>query len=333
MFITPDNVNVFNLEFTDYCNAACPMCSRFKWDGTLYKEKVNQNHTSLKALQKNVPEKIIKQLKNVISIGTYGDPIMSPECLHIYRWIRELNPDCKLEFHSNGGTRNEKFWQECAELGIRVVFGIDGLEDTNHLYRRNVNWKKLISNVKSFIDAGGKADWKYIAFKHNENQIESAKALSETLGFKSFGWQYSDRWKESNWITGETHDIKEWPVDDYYIQRPDSQEDKIYHEKTVQLYEEKQFNHKDKIVCQMAMDQSYEIYIRANGNVQPCCMLGDLDVHEAKNLISDPKEININYTNLVEILNGEFFKRLDNGINNGSKDRLKNCFYTCRVKG
>ena len=76
MFITPDNVNVFNLEFTDYCNAACPMCSRFKWDGTLYKEKVNQNHTSLKALQKNVPEKIIKQLKNVISIGTYGDPIM-----------------------------------------------------------------------------------------------------------------------------------------------------------------------------------------------------------------------------------------------------------------
>ena len=83
----------------------------------------------------------------------------------------------------------------------------------------------------------------------------------------------------------------------------------------------------------MAMDQSYEIYIRANGNVQPCCMLGDVDVHEAKNLISDPKEININYTNLVEILNGEFFKRLDNGINNGSKDRLKNCFYTCRVKG
>ncbi len=47
MFITPENLNTINLEFTDYCNAACPMCSRFKWDGSLYEEMVNQNHNTL----------------------------------------------------------------------------------------------------------------------------------------------------------------------------------------------------------------------------------------------------------------------------------------------
>ena len=84
MFITPDNLNIINLEFTDYCNAACPMCARFKTDGSLYREKVNQNHTTLATLQKRIPEKIIKQLKKVHSIGTYGDPAMAPECADIY---------------------------------------------------------------------------------------------------------------------------------------------------------------------------------------------------------------------------------------------------------
>ena len=82
----------------------------------------------------------------------------------------------------------------------------------------------------------------------------------------------------------------------------------------------------------MAANQQYEVFIRADGNVQPCCMLGDLDVHESKRLIKDPKSVNINHTDLVDILDGEFFKLLDKGINQGSAERLKNCFYTCGVK-
>ena len=85
------------------------------------------------------------------------------------------------------------------------------------------------------------------------------------------------------------------------------------------------------VKCKMASDDTYEIYIRANGDVQPCCMLGDLDVHEPKNIIHDPKSVNLNHNNLVDILNGDFFRRLDTGINKGSEDRLKNCFYTCAL--
>lgn len=332
MFITPDNLNTINLEFTDYCNAACPMCSRFKTDGTLYKEKVNQNHNTLDVLQKRIPEKIIKQLKDFYSVGTYGDAVMNPECLEIYRWVRKVNPNCKLSLHSNGGARSEQFWKECAELGIEVLFGIDGLEDTNHLYRRNVNWKKLISNLQAFIGAGGIAKWKYIIFKHNEHQIENARELSKKLGFRSFNVMFTDRWKASNWITGETVDVDKWPVDDYNLEKPLSQEEKFYNENTVGVYEEEEFNLKKKVTCKMASDNTYEVYIRANGNVQPCCMLGDLDVHESKELIKDPKSVNLNHTDLADILDGEYFKLLDQGINYGSKDRLKNCFYTCGVK-
>lgn len=332
MFITPENLNIINLEFTDYCNAACPMCARFKWDGTLYKEKVNQNHNKLEVLKKQIPDQIIKQLKLFYSVGTYGDPTINPECAEIYRWVKDLNPGCRLMMHSNGGTRNPSFWREIAELGIKVTFGIDGLEDTNHLYRKNVSWQKLMSNVESFMQHGGKGNWKFLIFKHNQHQVDQAKKLSEKIGFGDFIAEYSDRWRSSDWVTNGLMDVDKWEAGGYYLEKPDSQKQKYYDQRTVRVYDEEKFNTEKKVVCQMASNSNYEVYIRANGDVQPCCMLGDMDVHEAKNLISDPKEININYTNLIKILNGEFFKKLDNGINNGSKDRLKNCFYTCGVK-
>jgi MoaA/NifB/PqqE/SkfB family radical SAM enzyme len=333
MFITPDNLNIINLEFTDYCNAACPMCARFKTDGSLYREKVNQNHTTLATLQKRIPEKIIKQLKKVHSIGTYGDPAMAPECADIYRWIKELNPECKFEMHSNGGARNTDFWKTCAELGIVVMFGIDGLEDTNHLYRRNVKWDKLMANVKAFIGAGGEAQWKWLFFKHNEHQVDEARKLSEQLGFTEFNAGYTDRWSYSNWITGELHDIKKWPAGDYFLEPPSAREEKAVNKNNSSIiFDSENFNNTKKIKCLMASNQQYEVFIRADGNVQPCCMLGDLDVHESKRLIKDPKSVNINHTDLVDILDGEFFKLLDKGINQGSAERLKNCFYTCGVK-
>lgn len=332
MFITPQNLNIINLEFTDYCNAACPMCARYKWDGTLYKEKVNSNHNTLETLKKQIPIGIIKQLKRFYSVGTYGDPTMNPECIDIYRWVREKNPDCRLEMHSNGGARDTKFWEDLAKLDVRVTFGIDGLEDTNHLYRRNVGWSKLIANVETFISHGGTAYWKYLVFRHNQHQVEKARQLSKEMGFKEFHSEYSDRWKSSNWVTGELMDVNSWSAGDYNIEKPDQQKDNADRKTTVKTYDQEQFSFDKKIVCQMASDSNYEVYIRANGDVQPCCMLGDLDVHESKNLIDDPKSVNLNHTNLVDILNGEYFRKLDKGINFGSTDRLKNCFYTCGVK-
>ena len=65
----------------------------------------------------------------------------------------------------------------------KIDFGIDGLEDTNHLYRRGVSFEKAINNAQAFIKTGGKAQWNYIVYKHNEHQIGQAKLLSEIIGF------------------------------------------------------------------------------------------------------------------------------------------------------
>jgi MoaA/NifB/PqqE/SkfB family radical SAM enzyme len=256
---------------------------------------------------------------------------MNPETADIYEYVGSHNPNCELGIHTNGGGRSKEFWQHLAKIGVRVCFSIDGLEDTNHLYRRNVEWSKVMDNADAFIKAGGKADWKWLIFKHNEHQVEEARTLADKMGFDQFVTSYSDRWKEYNWVTGDVRDITKFPVDDYFIEKPTSQEEKYYVPQSTKVSDVK-FNNTSKINCWACKGGKYEIYLRANGNVQPCCMLGELEIHESKELIKDFDSINLNKTSLEDILNGEYFKLLQQGIDGEpGSHRLKNCFYSCGV--
>ena len=125
-YITIDNITSINAELTNYCNAACPMCVRYTIDGKLIQDKVNTQHTSLQFLKEKLGEVVVKNLKNFTSCGNFGDGVMNPECLEIYQWLREINPDIKLRIHTNGGARNPKFWQEMAMADVIVTFAIDG---------------------------------------------------------------------------------------------------------------------------------------------------------------------------------------------------------------
>jgi MoaA/NifB/PqqE/SkfB family radical SAM enzyme len=68
----------------------------------------------------------------------------------------------------------------------QIDFGFDGLDDTLHLYRRNVKYNIAMRNARAFIQAGGRAQWNFIVFKHNEHQVEQARTLSEEYGFYNF---------------------------------------------------------------------------------------------------------------------------------------------------
>ena len=65
--------------------------------------------------------------------------------------------------------------------GLTVKFAVDGLEDTNHLYRRKVNWGKVWANMTAYSQAGGFGIWNFIIFKHNEHQIDQALKKAKEL--------------------------------------------------------------------------------------------------------------------------------------------------------
>ena len=70
--------------------------------------------------------------------------------------------------------------------GVQTWFGIDGLEDTNHIYRRGVKWERLQNNFREYIKAGGNAGWQFIVFPWNVHQIEEARQRSLDEGFTAF---------------------------------------------------------------------------------------------------------------------------------------------------
>jgi MoaA/NifB/PqqE/SkfB family radical SAM enzyme len=324
-------------EMTDYCNAACPMCNRFDWDLNLVKGVTNAHHTTLEFVKQRIGDEIISRLKGWTCQGTYGDAVMNPETLEIFKYLKEVNPTIGIGMITNGGARNTDFWETLAELKVTVTFSIDGLGGTNHLYRRNVKWDSLMRNVRSFIGAGGKANWSFLVFKHNQHQVDEAKKLSEELGFIDFEHAFSERWQDFN-SDGEYRDITSLKVDDYVIEKPIDQKkdfvrstEDLTRSKNVFQTEDKNNFYTRKISCWACSPVKHEIYLRANGYVSPCCILGDVERNEPKQIIKDYKKINLHHTDLKDILEGEFFKDISEGINGGEK-RLQGCYHACGVR-
>ena len=328
-YITVDNLNIINAELSNYCNAACPMCPRFDFDLNLIKDITNNSHTTLETIKNNIGPKILSQLTEFYSCGVLGDASMNPECLEIYEYVKSSGTH-SMALNTNGGARATDFWKELAKLDVEVTFSIDGLEDTNHLYRRNVKWDRLMNNVTAFLSAGGEANWDFLIFKHNEHQIEKAEELSKQLGFVSFQKKYTTRWDDFNsdgkWIQRESIQVNDYKLEKVAkkIEAPGlhiTQKSKITDTFITR-----------KINCFSFHKNKSEIFIAANGDVSPCCWLGNLKIHEAKNIIKNYSKVNLNYSALDEILSGEFFQELSNGIQ-GQEDayRLQTCYHTCGV--
>ena len=328
-YINIGNLKTINAELTNYCNAACPMCPRFDFDLNLIKSITNNSHTTLETIKNGIGPKVLSQLKRFYSCGVLGDGSINPECLEIYEYVRRCGKS-HLSLNTNGGARTTDFWKELAKLGVEVIFSIDGLEDTNHLYRRNVKWDRLMNNVESFMSADGEAVWDFLIFKHNEHQVEQAETLSKKLGFTSFRKKYTTRWDDFNsdgdWIQRESIQ-----VNDYKLEKVTKKTDATGLHITQKSKINDTFQTK-KINCFSFYNDNSEIYLAANGDVSPCCWLGDLKIHEAKNIIKDYTKININHTSLEDILEGEFFNELANGIQGKENAyRLQTCYHTCGV--
>jgi hypothetical protein len=267
-----------------------------------------------------------------------------------------------LYIHTNGGVHDTSYWAEIANImnGYgQIDFGIDGLQDTLHLYRKNVKYNQAIENAQAFIRAGGRAQWNFIVFKHNEHQVDTVKNLSKTLGFFNVLIRKTGRF--FNHATVE--ELSSWPVEsktDYVIEPPVGKE---YRNQSMlflpdlkkQYADIKDYFNTTEIKCDALHGR--KVAINAEGLVLPCNFfnhnLYDRRFYEdgvlpGANKLSSVNEknqvrtflesyglnnLNINYKKLDEIfqvamwndLTNSFNKTLDNG-------RLFECAMTCGSK-
>lgn len=193
-YLGPSQIHDVHLEITSKCNALCPQCSR------VYGEKLNPKmpvgELSLEDIQKFFSKAFCSHLKHVYLCGVHGDGAAANSTLSVLNYFRGQGVG-QLSLFTNGGLRDEAWWRDLATIlkgpKDRVHFSIDGMADTNHIYRRHVNFEKVLRNVRAYLQAGGQANWDYLVFAHNEHQIEEARALSRDLGFADFRIKYTSR--------------------------------------------------------------------------------------------------------------------------------------------
>jgi MoaA/NifB/PqqE/SkfB family radical SAM enzyme len=203
-----DEIRTVHLEITDRCNAACPMCAR-NINGGEPNPQLPGTELSIDDIRKIFQPGFVKQLDRLYMCGNYGDPIAARDTLETFEYFRQTNDKINLSMHTNASAKRPEWWSELAGvIGRRgyVVFSIDGLEDTNHLYRQNTQWSRIMENARAFISAGGRARWDYIVFAHNEHQVEHAETLSKQMGFEQFKFKKSARFfSTASGVTKEMH--------------------------------------------------------------------------------------------------------------------------------
>src|SRR6056300_339453 len=201
------DIKEVHLEITQKCQAACPMCDR-NMNGGDDNPHITNAELSYKDCVKIFDAAFIKQLNTMYMCGNLGDPIVAKDTLEVFRYFRENNPNMWLSMNTNAGAKDEDWWRSLARvIGRRgaVIFSVDGLSDTNHLYRQNVVWENVERNMKAFISAGGRARWDFLIFQHNEHQVEEAEALANQWGVERFIKKKSGRFVTSNIVPKESH--------------------------------------------------------------------------------------------------------------------------------
>jgi MoaA/NifB/PqqE/SkfB family radical SAM enzyme len=272
-----DRVREYQIEITTYCNAACPQCPRNINGGSL-NPHLPLCHLDREVIDRAFDSDLCGRLAQIFFCGSYGDPIMHPDFLAILGDFRSKAPDLWLYAHTNGGAHTPDYWQELATIMAghgQIDFGIDGLSDTLPLYRRNVEFDRVIENARAFIQAGGRAQWNFIVFEHNEHEIEQARRLSESLGFYRFLPRRTGRFYHHT----QEAEIADWPVMDrtgqviYHIRPPRQTQ---WQNPSVNRLPDLRAQYGDlgsywnttPITCDAAM--GHKVVINAEGLVLPC---------------------------------------------------------------
>jgi len=183
-----EDIKAIHLEVTQRCNASCPMCDRNQNGGAL-NPHINLDEITLFDCQKIFESKFIKQLDTMYMCGNLGDPIIAQDTIKIFEYFRNHNDKMWLSMNTNGGARDREWWKELAKVlkkPAAVIFSVDGLHDTNHLYRQGVVWDNVEQNMRTFIEAGGRARWDFLIFEHNQHQVDEARVLAESWGVEKF---------------------------------------------------------------------------------------------------------------------------------------------------
>ena len=274
-----------HIEATSKCTLECPLCDR-TWFYKKFKKRLLQ--------EINVKDliKFAGQNRKIHFCGNNGDPIYHSQFIDLVAGLKQNK--CQIFITTNGSAKTETWWASLNKLldkNDQITLSIDGLEDTNHVYRRNAKWQSIMQAIKVLQNRKAKLKWKFIVFKHNQNQIEEARKISLMLGFDEFTIEKSDRWLDEKTLM------------------PDEKYVNDYHKHQKSILTNPDYSTKMEPWCLKKNIPSRSLYIDAEGNFYPCCWMGTYRYRYKSVFSPKQNKFNISKMTLESILQMEKVKQ------------------------
>ena len=291
-----------DIELTSFCNIKCKGCFR-----VISKEAdkiLNKSYIDIDVIRKRFQKEMFPSIKIINFCGSVDEPCSHPQFFEIIKHFADW--DCHINIATNGSLRTVKWWTELASVlprSHKVVWGIDGSDELSEEYREGSSFKKVQQNYRAFIAAGGRANWQFISFEHNEHQLETARQIAKDEGFIEFKTIISHR-KDSGGVKHKKVEAQESPC----------------------------------ISCKYSNQK--RIFVNHMGNVIPCCHLNSKMLEFAVNpkpkdrfeeiLVEEDymNDINLANVSLDEAMNGKVWTEIQNSWT--SDDRISKCVSTCK---
>lgn len=175
------------IDSSNKCSLQCHKCAREYF--RLSKQKVPGELLTVEKF-----EKVIDYFDEFVEFcGQISDPVMNPNLPTFLSILYDRKIPSKVS--TAASYRSIDWYINAFKLNpdTEWVFGVDGLPQDSHIYRKNQNGEKLFEVMKIGAEMGMKIIWQYIVFRYNENDVEQAIQLAKDNGI-IFELNISSRW-------------------------------------------------------------------------------------------------------------------------------------------
>lgn len=277
--IDVNEIQGFHVELTNMCTLKCPGCARTRF--------IEQWPQHWKNYNLNIDDffnflDVDLTNKKFSLCGNYGDPIYHPQMIDFVKKIKQQGAIVSIT--TNGSYKSTAWWEELVNLldqNDNITFSVDGSPENFTKYRINGDWSSIEQGMKVVADGKCNSTWKYLAFAYNEDNIDSAKKLSNQLGIKNFKLERSDRFDNQ---TAEFQPVNIELLGNRYEKQ-------------------QQFKNNEYLkVDPKCTKNKREHFITAEGFYSPCCYVADHRFYYKTEFGKHKKVYSINDITLSQVL-------------------------------
>lgn len=277
-----DNL-LLHFELSTRCNAYCPGCPRYVNSSRALNPNLVQDNVSIGTYRSWLsPETLHNRVRRVMFCGNYGDPVANPDIVEILEYtVQHVQPNTYIVINTNGGLGSVAQWTRIGNAlrdmpRANVFFSVDGLEETNHIYRREVLWHRVDENIRAYTATGAVGDWDYLQFTHNAHPESELESQRKSWGLRSIRFKdpMGYYWNNTHWVRGAYDKSGKL---EYKLQtRTDAVDTVPDSVNTTKPVHSNPATPPGEISCKSLQDWGSELMIHVDGTVYPCCYIGDL---------------------------------------------------------